>query len=620
MTGTIRTIILMLIDGILISAALIISLLLRFEGDIPGQYIEAFYYLLPYYILINIICLYLARLYNRIWQYASLGELYSLVKAVTAGVGIIVAMIYGLNLSTLPRSVYILSWFLIIAFIGASRLGWRVLWDILFAEKLTSPKRVLIIGAGDAGALVAKEIGQNKSLNMEAVGFIDDSPLKQKMTLYGIPVLGNRERIPAVVKKYAIDEVIIAMPSAGGKTIREINQICRQTSAKVRIFQGAEGILSGKYRIKDIELDDLLKREPVKLDLDEIASYLKGKRVLVSGAGGSIGSELCRQISMYEPEELVLLDYAENNLFEIENELRMGFPHLKIKAELADIKEKERILGIFKNCRPQVVFHAAAYKHVPMMEKHPLEAVKNNIFGTLNLAQAADRFGAETFILISTEKAVNPSNVMGATKRVAELIVGEMNARSRTSFAAVRFGNVLGSRGSVVPIFKKQIENGGPVTVTHPEMTRYFMTIPEAVQLVIQAGAMARGGEIFVLDMGEPVKIIDLAYDMIRLMGYQPGEDIEIKITGIRPGEKLHEELFTAKEQMAATRHERIFLTNADGSSIDVIAKIEAWSKNLTEKRNFDEQEAALALLSWLLPEFQGREAAAGQERLGSLG
>jgi len=529
-------------------------------------------------------------------------------------------MIYALNLPTLPRSVYILSWFLTAAFIGASRLGWRVLWDVLFAEKLTSPKRVLIIGAGDAGALVAKEIGQNKSLNMEAVGFIDDSPLKQKMTLYGIPVLGNRERIPAVVKKYAIDEVIIAMPSAGGKTIREINQICRQTSAKVRIFQGAEGILSGKYRIKDIELDDLLKREPVKLDLDEIASYLKGKRVLVSGAGGSIGSELCRQISMYEPEELVLLDYAENNLFEIENELRMGFPHLKIKAELADIKEKERILGIFKNCRPQVVFHAAAYKHVPMMEKHPLEAVKNNIFGTLNLAQAADRFGAETFILISTDKAVNPSNVMGATKRVAELIVGEMNVRSRTSFAAVRFGNVLGSRGSVVPIFKKQIENGGPVTVTHPEMTRYFMTIPEAVQLVIQAGAMARGGEIFVLDMGEPVKIIDLAYDMIRLMGYQPGEDIEIKITGIRPGEKLHEELFTAKEQMAATRHERIFLTNADGSSIDVIAKIEAWSKNLTEKRSFDEQEAALNLLSWLLPEFQGREAAAGQERLGSLG
>lgn len=613
MNSTARIITLMTIDGILMSLALVISLLLRFEGDIPLQYMNAFYYLLPYYILVNIICFYLGKIYHRMWQYASLGELYSLLKAATAGAGIMVVMIYTLNFPTLPRSVYILSWFFTAAFIGASRLIWRVLRDVILKERLASPKRVLIIGAGDAGAMVAREILNNKSLNLEPAGFIDDNPLKQKLILHGIPVLGTRESIPRIVKKYSIDEIIIAMPSAGGRTIREIHEICRDTGARVRIFQGAGGILGGRYRIKEIELDDLLKREPVRLNLDEIAAYLKGKTVLVSGAGGSIGSELCRQISLYSPERLILLDYAENNLFEIENELRQNFPELNIVTELADIKDRERVFAVFRNWQPGVVFHAAAYKHVPMMEKHPVEALKNNIFGTYNMAEAASRHKAETFILISTDKAVNPSNVMGATKRIAELIIKEMNEKSATSFAAVRFGNVLGSRGSVVPIFKKQIENGGPVTVTHPEMTRYFMTIPEAVQLVIQAGAMARGGEIFVLDMGEPVRIIDLAHDMIKLMGYEPGEDIEIKITGPRPGEKLHEELFTDRERMSATRHERIFVCT-DDTSYPVLETIEKLMNKNIFLDNADVREIIRVMLPEFKPGLAGEEAAAGRE------
>lgn len=557
--------ILMIVDGVLVSAALFLSLVLRFDGSIPVQYKEAFYYLLPYYVASNIICLYFFKLYHRIWRYASINELYGLLKAITAGMGLVVAVIYAFDFPTLPRSVYIMAWFMALTFIGASRLGLRLLKDVILIRKADSPKRALIIGAGDAGAMVVRELLNNQKLKLTPVGFIDDNPLKQKLIMHGIPVLGKREDIPYIVKKYYIDEAIIAMPSAGGKTIRAIYEVCRGTDLKkVHIFQGVGGFLSGKYRIKDVEVDDLLKREPVKLDLDEIAHYLTGKIVLVSGAGGSIGSELCRQISLHSPGKLVMLDYAENNLFEIENEIKERYPELSFALELADIKDRERMFAVFEKYQPHVVFHAAAYKHVPMMEKHPVEAVKNNIFGTCNIAEAADRFKAGTFIFISTDKAVNPSNVMGATKRIAELIVKEMNMKSQTAFAAVRFGNVLGSRGSVVPIFKKQIESGGPVTVTHPEMTRYFMTIPEAAQLVIQAGAMAKGGEIFILDMGDPVKIMDLAHDMIRLMGYEPEEDIEIKIIGPRPGEKLHEELFTAREQMAATRHDRIFIFAED--------------------------------------------------------
>lgn len=598
----VRLFLLMIFDAFLVNASIYISLLLRFEGQIMPEYLEAFFYLVPWYTVITLVCLYAFRLYHRMWQYASLGELSAIVKAVTISTAGVVGCIYLFGLPTLPRSVYLLGWFFIIAFTGGSRLAWRMIRDSLLKDISTVARPTLIVGAGDAGAMVAREILNNHSLNLYPVGFVDDSSLKQHLTIYDIPVLGNRKSIPRLVHKYGIEEIIIAMPSAPGRTIKEIMDICRETPAKVRIFQGSSEMLGDTtYRIRDIQVEDLLRREPVKMNLDEVAHYLEGKTVLVSGAGGSIGSELCRQIAVFKPRRLILLEYSENNLFDIYNELRELFADLEIIPDLTDIKDRMKLQQTFNRYEPQVVFHAAAYKHVPMMELHPAEAIKNNVLGTKNMAEIAHRSKVETFILISTDKAVNPSSVMGATKRIAEMIIQEMNQNSSTIFAAVRFGNVLGSRGSVIPTFKKQIEQGGPVTVTHPAMTRYFMTIPEAVQLVIEAGAMARGGEIFVLDMGEPVKIIDLAQDLIRLYGKEPDKDIEIQITGIRPGEKLQEELFSSLEQMAATQHDRIYISRQEeiaGSSIITLVD-RYFSKNA-----FINQAEIIELIATLIPDF----------------
>jgi FlaA1/EpsC-like NDP-sugar epimerase len=589
-------------DTLLVIASVYISLLLRFDGRIDPTYYQAFIDLIPWFAVISLASLYFFRIYHRMWQYASLGELYSIVKAISTSMLIIVALIYTLPLPYLPRSVYIISWGLMIAFIGGSRLGWRILRDMIIKDISSVAKPTLIVGAGDAGALVAREMKNNQGLNLQAIGFIDDSRYKQNLSLYDIPVLGNRRAIPHIVEHYGIEEIIIAMPSASGRVIRELIEICQSTPAKLRIFQGTGDLLSRDNKIRNIELEDLLRREPVKLNLEEIAAYLTGKTVLVSGAGGSIGSELCRQICSFNPRSLVILDYSENNLFDIDNELREAYPAIRIETELADIKDRPRLQLVFSRSQPQVVFHAAAHKHVPMMEKHPAEAVKNNILGTRNIAEMADKFGTETFILISTDKAVNPTSVMGATKRIAEMLIQDLNQNSPTSFAAVRFGNVLGSRGSVIPTFKRQIENGGPVTVTHPDMTRYFMTIPEAVQLVIEAGAMASGGEIFVLDMGEPVKITDLARDLIRLHGYEPDKDIKISFTGIRPGEKLYEELFSAREQMAATMHDRIYISNKEQdlyfSSIETI-------ETLFAKNAFINRNDVVELISQVLPEYR---------------
>jgi FlaA1/EpsC-like NDP-sugar epimerase len=607
MSQTIRIIALMCIDAIFIALALFLALVLRFEGDLSGQYaqyVNNAIYLLPYYIILTLVFMHIFRLYHRMWQYASIGELYGILKATTTSSVLIVLSIYTIDLPHLPRSVYILIWLLISGFIGGSRLGWRILRDYLINQKNSQGKNTLIIGAGDGGAMVARELLNNSSLNLNPVGFIDDNRYKQKMAVYDVPVLGRRQDIPNIAKEYQVEEIIIAIPSASGRTIREIMDICRQTQARVRIFQGTNELLADKYDFREIQMEDLLRREPVQLNLNKISGYIQNKTVLVSGAGGSIGSELCRQISRFSPQALVLVEYSENNLFQIELELKEVFSDLTIYPELVDIKDRERLQKVFKEYMPQVVFHAAAYKHVPMMEKHPQSALRNNVIGTKNLAELADQYEVETFIFISTDKAVQPTSIMGATKRIGEMIIQEMNGKSYTNFAAVRFGNVLGSSGSVIPIFEKQIQKGGPVTVTDAQMTRYFMTIPEAVQLVIQAGAMAQGGEIFVLDMGEPVKILDLAADLIRLHGLEPDKDIKIEITGIRPGEKLYEELFTANEKMTTTYHDRILVSENGHQSINVLELVD----KLIVYNAFLDSADAIDIIRKFLPQFRAED------------
>jgi FlaA1/EpsC-like NDP-sugar epimerase len=597
---------LVLLDSFLICLALFLSLWFRFEGNIAPQYVNAFRYLAPLGAGIGAVSLYGFRLYHRLWQYASIGELEAIVKANTAATIAFVALIYVGHLPTLPRSVYIASWLLMNVFIGGSRLGWRILRQYLASAPAQDSKKTLIVGAGDAGALVARELLNNKELRLSPAGFVDDDRNKQKLSLMGVPVLGTRDSIPDIVRNHAIEEVIVAMPSVDGKTMREIMEICRHTGAQVRIFAGAEDFLNGdKKKIRAVKVEDLLRREPVRVDLEEIAGYITNRTVLITGAGGSIGSELCRQVGRFSPQRLVMLDCCENNLFEIETEFMHIHPETTIQAELVDVRDRDRLEAAFRKYKPNVVFHAAAFKHVPMMERYPEEAFENNVVGTRNVAEAAHNSGTEIFVLISTDKAVNPTSVMGATKRLAEMVIQDLNRTSPTKFAAVRFGNVLGSRGSVVPTFNKQIAKGGPVTVTHPDMVRYFMTIPEAVQLIIQAGAIAKGGEIFVLDMGEPVKIVDLARDLIKLSGLEPDRDIEIVFTGIRPGEKMYEELLTSEEGTTATKHKKIFIAKAGGTDPYLNETVLKRLSETSEKGANLRKDEVLFMIKRLIPEFR---------------
>lgn len=429
-------------------------------------------------------------------------------------------------------------------------------------------KPVLIVGAGVAGVIVADVLGQSQDRDdFEPVGYVDDDPDKQNKILHGLPVLGTKEDIPSLVERHKIKEIIIAIPSATGQVIRQIIEICHRTKARLKILPGFYDLITGKIKIskiRNVEVDDLLGRKPISLDVDEMAGYLTNRKVLITGAGGSIGSEISRQVARFLPKEIILLGRGENSIYEIELKLREAFPELHLTPEIGDIKDRARINHIFDQHRPDVVFHAAAHKHVHLMERCPDEAVKNNIIGTYNLAEVACRSGAGTFVLISTDKAVNPTSIMGATKRVAEMIIQSMNKRGGAHFVAVRFGNVLGSRGSVIPLFKRQIARGGPVTITHPEMMRYFMTPVEATQLVIQAGVQANGGEIFLLDMGQPVRILDLAENLIRLSGFEPYTEIPIKYTGMRLGEKLVEKLVAEDEGMVPTAHDRIFAVSRE--------------------------------------------------------
>lgn len=609
-----RSVALLLLDLGVIACGLMLAYEIRFDGHVPAKYLGVLSRIMLAWVGVRIGWLLLHRFYRQAWQYASIREILMVLSATTAGT----ITLYATNLllpldgftTRVPRSIFVIEWFLAVSFLGGSRFLIRLRHDNNRPNenpahefragdgKDHGGKRLLIVGAGDAGAVAMREI--NHATTWRVVGFIDDDPKKHGSRIAGIPVLGGRERIPATVESEQVDEILIAMPSASRETMREIVSLAQRTSRPIRTLPALHELIEGRVRvnqIREVQIEDLLGREPVHIDLKTVAEYLDGQIVLVTGAGGSIGSELCRQVARFSPKRLILLGHGENSVFEIEMELRTTFPLLAFDAIVADIQDSEKIRRIFAYYHPAVVFHAAAHKHVPLMERHPDEAAKNNVFGTLNVALAARDYGARKFVLISTDKAVNPVSVMGMTKRIAEMLIQSMNGGGQTEFMAVRFGNVLGSRGSVVPIFKRQIARGGPVTITHPEMTRYFMTIPEAVQLVIQAGALGRGHEVYVLDMGEPVKILDLAYNLIRLSGFEPGVDIKVEFTGIRPGEKLYEELMTAEEGTTATCHRRIFVAKPHGFDKELLLAEVAALESLVAQGDLEGVRAKLRQL-----------------------
>ena len=554
---------LLIVDVITIIGVALISLLIRFDGYITSHYLHQMIDALPIMVISYIVMLLSMHLYTRIWRYAGMREMVAVLIATTLGAGLFYTGMYVFDKS-LPRSIYLISWILSTGVIGIGRMVLHYIAMRYGGKQSTGADMVntLIIGAGDAGATIAREIERYHKRSRKVIGFIDDDESKFNRLMGGVRILGNRHDIPSIVKENKVKEIIIAMPSVTRNEIRNIMEICSPLKCKVNTLPGMYQLLDDEVLVSHlhpVSIEDLLERDEVRLDMDIVEHYIRDKVVLVTGAGGSIGSEICRQIMRVGPKQLLLLGHGENSIYLINQELKNIYKDGPIIPIIADIRDKQQLDQIFTQYNPQVVFHAAAHKHVPLMEIQPMAAVLNNIYGTRNVADVAGRHGVERFVMISTDKAVNPTSVMGATKRVAEKVIISMNDTYDTKYITVRFGNVLGSRGSVIPLFKKQIEAGGPVTVTDPEMTRYFMTIPEASQLVLQAGAMGKGGEVFLLDMGEPVKIIDLARNMIRLSGLEPDKDIHIKITGLRPGEKKYEELLTSEEGTNRTNHTKIF-------------------------------------------------------------
>ena len=569
-----------LTDVLLLNLALGGAFALRFEGNIPAAFTSNFLYIALFVTLVRMAAFWNLGVYQGVWRYVGMTDLLTILKAISLGSIIILAATWAVVPALgYPRSVIIIEWLGDVMLIGGVRMAFR-LWSqgrhkASLKDKVCS--RALIVGAGDAGEMVVRQMLAHPEYGYQPVAFADDDPMKQGKKIHGITIGGGRKDILKLVEQKGADTIVIAIPSAPGSVVKAVVEQCRQARLKFKIVPGIREIIEGEVstnQIRDIELEDLLRRPAINVNLEEIASYLSGKTILVSGAGGSIGSELCRQIATFNPGSLLLAGKGENSLYHIASELALKHQGLKIFTLICDVADASRVDRIFEQYRPEVVFHAAAHKHVPMMEQNPGEAVKNNIFGTKTLAETALKHGAERFVMISTDKAVNPTSVMGATKRIAEKVVMSLNGKGKTKFLAVRFGNVLGSSGSVVPLFKKQIAAGGPLTVTHPDMERYFMTIPEAVQLVIQAGAMGQGGEVFVLDMGQPVKIVDLARDMIKLSGLTPDTDIKIEFTGLRKGEKLYEELLTAEEGVGTTKHAQIFMVKGRHARIKELPRL----------------------------------------------
>ncbi len=543
-----------------------LSYLLRFNFDIPEQYFERCVESLPVLLLVRFVCFYVFRLYEGVWRYASMNDLLRILKAIT--IGSVIFTLYVLvrhQFIGFPRSVLVIDWFVIITFLGGTRFLYRFSREFRVINT-KSANRVLVVGADDTGEMLLREMRQNPRMHYNPIGFLDKEPGKKGRRIHNVPVLGNIDELGRIAREKDVREVIIASPSITGKEVRKIVETCGQVGIECKAIPAVSDILDGKLNvshIREVRIEDLLGREHIELDTGKIREYLSGKKVMVTGAAGSIGRELCRHIMKMGPEQLILFERAENELFYLDREFSEASFGRFYTPVLGDILDTRRLQWVMDKYRPDVVFHAAAYKHVPMQEAHPVEAIRNNITGTKNVAEMSTRYGVQKFVMISTDKAVKPVNVMGATKRITEMICQGMNGGNHTKFVAVRFGNVLNSAGSVIPIFKEQIMRGGPVTVTHPDVTRYFMSISEAAQLVMQAGAIGNGGEIFLLDMGEPIKITDLAKDIIRLMGLRLGEDIDIVYSGLRPGEKLHEELIADEEKTEPTAHDKIMLVKS---------------------------------------------------------
>ena len=563
----VRRVCLIAMDIVLINMSVLLALLMRFNvtiSSIPEEYIYKYEQFMIPFTLIALVVFWFCRIYHSLWEYASITELYKIVEACTITEVIHVCVTMMLELG-LPRSTYFMTWIFLVVSVSASRFMYRFIRTGLNRYRTTDDDiRIMIIGAGNATNVLIREISISHYLaNSRVVCVIDDNPNKVGKYIHGIKVVGTRDDIKEMAKQYDVDEIIFAIPSASPENRRDILSICKETDCELKILPGVYQMVDGEINIKDIrrvDVLDLLGRNPVEVDIESIMGYVKDKVVLVTGGGGSIGGELCRQLVSHKPRKLIIFDIYENNAYDIQQELCINHADANVETLIGSVRNVGRLEDIFKKYHPDIIYHAAAHKHVPLMEVSPNEAVKNNVIGTYNVARMADKYGAEKFVLISTDKAVNPTNVMGATKRICEMIVQSFNEKSDTDYVAVRFGNVLGSNGSVIPLFKKQIEAGGPVTVTDPNIIRYFMTIPEAVSLVLQAGAYARGGEIFVLDMGEPVKILDLAKNLILLSGHKPDEDIHIIFTGLRPGEKLYEEMLMDEEGMQDTANNLIHI------------------------------------------------------------
>lgn len=607
----VRRFFLIIVDAIILNASVALALVMRFNISIAAiepQYVHSFLVNIIPYTLVSLVIFWAFKLYHSLWQYASIAEVYKIVEACFV-VEVAHVTFTLLTDTMLPRSVYFNTLVFLIVAESASRFMYRMIRTVLNRKRqIGEYTRIMLIGAGESANVIIREIQNSRYLaNSEVVCIIDDDKNKIGKYIRGIKIVGGREKIIDSARLYGVDEIIFAIPSATAEQKKQILNICKNTNCSLKTLPGVYQMVDGEFNInsiRNVDVLDLLGREPINVDIESIMGYVSDKVIMVTGGGGSIGSELCRQLVSHDPKKLIIFDIYENNAYDIQQELKQNYPDADVEVLIGSVRNTSRLEEVFKKYRPEIIYHAAAHKHVPLMEDSPNEAVKNNVVGTWKLAQMADKYGVKRFVMISTDKAVNPTNVMGATKRICEMIVQAYNEISKTEFVAVRFGNVLGSNGSVIPLFKRQIEHGGPVTVTHPDIIRYFMTIPEAVSLVLQAGAYARGGEIFVLDMGEPVKIDDLAKNLIRLSGYTLGVNMEIKYTGLRPGEKLYEELLMKEEGMQETDNKLIHI----GKPIEFDKEHLFENLEKLKEASYSETEDIRSILKEVVPTYHPKE------------